>query len=145
MRLSVPILIRNLATGLKNAADHGQPYENISIFSPQITPTDLGSYGPASLTKKDDDSQSKWKGDMRRQGPYPPERDVFEKDYTPMDTVHDEIPAGVGFDVEGPKTDAQGKRTQNIPDDPEPGMISPIDLNREIFSPAAPDDMGSAL
>jgi len=142
----VPIhyMIKKIAKSIKNAADYGHPYENISIFMPQHTPTDLGSYGPGSLTEKDDSKGSKWENDMRRQGPYPPERDILERDYTPMDTVNEEIPAGVGCDVEGPKTDAQGKRTRNIPDDPEPGIIDPIDLNRDLYSPAEPDDLGSA-
>jgi hypothetical protein len=145
MRLPLYTAVRNIAEGLKKASDYGHPYENISIFSPQLTPTDLGGVGAEPITEQDKDDKSKWKNDMRRQGPLPPLPDILEKDYAPMDTVNEEIPAGVGDDVEGPKTDAQGKRTNNIPDDPEPGIIDPIDLNREIYAPSEPDDLGSAL
>ena len=145
MLVPVYSAIRNIAAGLKSAADYGHPYENISIFAPQVTPTDLGGVGPSFETEKDKDDKSKWKNDMRRQGPTPPMPDQLERDYEPMDTVNEEIPAGVGHDVEGPKTDAQGKRTRNCPDDPAPGVDDPIDLNRELITPADPDDLGSAI
>lgn len=144
MKLPIYSALRNLAIGMKNATDFGTPYENISIFAPQIIPTGLGGVGAEPITEEDHDEHSKWENDMRRQGPFPPPRDTLEKDYEPMSTVNDEIPAGVGFDAEGPKTDAQGMRTRNTPEDPEPGIIDPVDLNGDTFSPAGPDDLGSA-
>lgn len=147
MRTTLQAHIRRIAGRLIKAADYGTPYENISIFmpTPQDGPSGLGGYGAEPITEEDNDEHSKWKNDMRRQGPYPPMPDVLEKDYEPMSTVNDEIPAGVGFDAEGPKTDVQGKRTQNCPDDPEPGIDDPTNLNRDTVSPVDPDDLGSAI
>lgn len=144
MKENISILLRNIATGLKESADNGTPYENISIFLPSNTPTDVGSVGIAEpITEEDSDEKSKWKSDMRRQGPYPPLPDILDSG-TAFAPANTEIPGGAGDEVEGPKTDAQGKRTRNTPDDPEPGIVDPTDLNRDIFSPTDPDDMGSA-
>jgi len=145
MLIAVSNTLRKIAYSMINAEEYGTPYENISIFMPKDLPPDLGSYGPASLVDKDDDDMSKWKNDMRRLGPNPPAMDVFDREYEPGDTVNSEIPGGVGDVAEGPKTDAQGLRTRNTPDDLDRGIINPNDMNRELYSPAEPDDLGSAI
>lgn len=138
-------VVRKLASLLKEADNFGFPYENISIFSPSNPPSELGGYGTGVLTEEDCDESSKWKNDMRRQGPYPPMPDILESGLTPMSTVNEEIPAGVGVDVEGPRTDAQGKGLNSMPNDLDTYTDEPIDMNRDTYTPPTPDDLGSAI
>lgn len=137
--------LRKLALSIDKEAYDGTPYENISIFLPQTSVDDVKSYGSPSETEHDDNDNSKWKSDMRRQGPYPPLPDILESGYSGESTVNSEFSPGIGIPAEGPRTDLQGKSLRSLPADDEIGIDDPNDLNRETVTPAGPDDLGSAI
>lgn len=134
MRCCISSQIRNLAICMAADEYGNSGYLNVPYYQPYTYPSDQADWvqsGPPSLYNDlDKEDRLQEKNDMRRQGPNPGPVDILMSGRPVTDTI-----------IEGPKTDAQGEPTDNVP-----GRGTSEDLNRDTigFNPGEwpRDDVG---